>query len=316
MVNAAQAELGLPISPTLVNAASSDATANQMLALANRVVDELRRMNRWTALQFEYDLVVDVAITTTGNMAAQSAIITGIPSTAALSAQLFQISGAGIPPAARIQSVDSATQVTMTMENTNTSTVTGTSIQFGRDTYPEPSGFDWFNNQTMWDRTNRWSLLGPTSPQVDQWHRSGVVTTGPRRFFRQLGPLASNFRIWPPPFEISSPLQLVFEYLSLNAVSVNGSLTNFAQYFVNDTDVPLLDDQAIIMGIKWMFWEIKGFGSYVTLQSRWVDYVDRLIARDGSAPTINWVRKVSPILIGSDNVQDGYYPGPTGTNMS
>jgi hypothetical protein len=36
-----------------------------------------------------------------------------------------------------------------------------------------------------------------------------------------------------------------------------------------------LDDQAILMGIKWMFWEIKGMGSYVTLQNRWVDYVDR-----------------------------------------
>lgn len=309
MVNAAQAELGLPQSTTIV--APTDNTGTQMLALANRVLDELRRMNRWTALQFEYDLVVDVAITTTGSMVAQSHVITNIPSTAALAANLFQISGAGIPPAARIASVDSATQITMNMENVNTTDVTDVSIQFGKDTYPEPSGFDYFNNRTMWDRTNRWELLGPQSPQMDQWHRSGIVTTGPRRFFRQIG-VGSNFRLWPPPFEISAPLQLVFEYLSLNAVSPDGGST-YTEYFTTDTDQTILDDQAVIMGIKWMFWEIKGFGSYVTLQNRWMDYCNRLAARDGGAPTLNWVRRTDPLYLSPNNVQDGYYPGPGST---
>jgi hypothetical protein len=51
-----------------------------------------------------------------------------------------------------------------------------------------PSGFDWFQNRTMWDRTNRWELLGPDSPQIDQWHRSGIVTTGPRQSLPEIGP--------------------------------------------------------------------------------------------------------------------------------
>jgi hypothetical protein len=73
-------------------------------------------------------------------------------------------------------------------------------------------------------------------------------------------------------------------------------------------DIPLLDDQAIIMGIKWMFWEIKGFGSYVTLQNRWVDYVDRLIGRDGAAPTLQLNKRVSPVFISPANVQMGSFP--------
>ena len=85
---------------------------------------------------------------------------------------------------------------------------------------------------------------------------------------------------------------------------------SFAQFFVNDNDQSLLDDQAITMGIKWMFWEAKGFGSYVTLQNRWIDYVKRLIARDGAAPTLRIVRQISPLLISSYNVQDGNFPGP------
>ena len=310
MVQAAQAELGLPQATTVFGSAAQN-TDIQMGALANRALDELRRMNRWTALQWEFDLSVSVPFTLAGNMVAGSAIITGLSSTAAITAQAFSLSGTGIPPAARVQSVDSATQVTMTMPNTNTTNLTATNILFMQDTYNMPDGFDWFNNRTMWDRTNRWELLGPESPQEDQWRRSGIVTTGPRRRFRKIGPYAKSFRIWPAPAELTAPLALVFEYLSINAVAVSGSATSFAQYFVNDDDTCLLDEQAIIMGIKWMFWEAKGFGSYVTLQSRWVDYVERLIARDGAAPTLNMAKRVSPLLISPANIPDGYFPGST-----
>jgi len=48
MVQAAQAELGLPISTSVIGVTQD--TGTQMLALANRTLDELRRMNRWTAM--------------------------------------------------------------------------------------------------------------------------------------------------------------------------------------------------------------------------------------------------------------------------
>ncbi len=315
MVQRAEAELGLPQSVSVfgTNSLGIDATGTQMGALANRVLDELRRMNRWTAMQFEFDLVVDVPISTTGDMLAESLIITNIPTTAGISANNFQVSGEGLLQAARVSSVDSLTQVTMNMENVNTVDVTGVDLLFMRDTYPMPDGFDWFNNRTMWDRTNRWELLGPDSPQMDQWHRSGIVATGPRRHFRKIGPTQSSFRIWPPPADITAPLQLVFEFLSINAVSYQGSET-YTQYFADDTDKCLLDDNAVIQGIKWMFWEAKGFGSYVTLQQRWVDYVERQIARDGAAPTLQINKRVSPVLLSGANVQDGFFPGPTGSN--
>lgn len=309
MVQQTEAELGLPQSTTVYGGTgTTDNTGIQMGALANRVLDELRRMNRWTAMQFEFDFELLVAISTTGNMAAGSNIITGIPSTAALQANYFSVTGAGLPQAARIQSVDNINQVTLNMFNTNSTTLTGTALKFGKDTYAIPADFDWFNNDTMWDRTNQWKLFGPDSPQLDQWERSGIVPSTPRRHFRKLGPFANTYRLWPPPFEISNPLQLVFEYLSLNAVQATGG--TYKQYFTADSDVPLLDDQAIIMGIKWMFWEIKGFGSYVTQQGRWVDYVNRLIARDGAAPVLSLSRHADPMFISPANVPDGNWPGP------
>lgn len=312
IVNKAQAELGLPQTATVIG--NVDPTTTQMLALANRCLDELRVANPtgWTALQFEYDLAVPIPITTTGDyLAANTATISNIPGTASLLANYDSVSGPDIPQGARINSVDSGTAITMNMLATNTASLAGNTLIFARDTFPEPAGFDYFQNRTMWDRTNRWELIGPNSPQSDQRNLSGIVPTGPRRQFRQLGPFSSNFRIWPPPNELKQPLQLVFEYLSVNAIRVANSTTSFAQYFANDTDTSLLNDQAIITGIKWMFWEIKGFGSYVTLQNRWVDYVERLIARDGAAPTLALNKRVSPIYLTGSNVQDGNFPGPS-----
>lgn len=306
IVQAAERELGLSAGTSVFGAAAK-VTDTQMGALANRCLDEMRRLGRWTTMQFEYDFQVQVPLITTGNMAAGSAVITAIPDTSTLAANYFQVNGAGIPNASRVISVDSSTQVTMSMINTNDAAVTGTRLVFAKDTYAIPSDFDFFNNRTFWDRTNFWELIGPTSPQDDQYRRSGIVATGPRRRYRKLGPFANTFRVWPPPTEITEPMQLVYEYMSLNAVSVAGSSTSFAQYFVNDTDIPLLDDSAITMGIKWMFWEIKGM-NYVPMQNRWVDYVDRLLARDGSAATLSWVPRPASYMIGPENIQDGNFP--------
>lgn len=313
IINNVQNELGLPSSSTIIG--NTDPTTVQMLALANRANDELRRMNPtgWSVLQTEFDIVVNTPVITTGNVTNQSPIITNIPSTASLAAQYWQVAASNLPIASRIKSVDSATQITMTMEATGTAT--GTAVTFSQDTYAYPTDYDWVQNRTQWDRTNRWELIGPDSPQFDQWHRSGIIATGPRRHFRRLGQLTNKFRIWPPPAEISNPLQLVFEYLSINSIAVNGSATSFAQYFANDTDTPLLDDQAISTAIKWLFWEIKGF-NVSSQQNRWIDYVQTLIARDEGAATLPLARRFKSQLLTTDQVQDGNYPGPSGPNMS
>lgn len=308
-----QMELGLPTSATVVG--NSDVTTTQMFALSNRMLDELRRLHPtgWSAMMNEFNLVITPPIITIGNTTVNSPVVTNIAAgTGSLVAQFWTVNGASIPQAARIKSVDSPTQITMDMEATGTNT--GVALIFAQDTYPYPTDYDFTQNRTQWDRTNRWELLGPDSPQMDQWHRSGIVATGPRRHWRRIGNLANQFRIWPQPAEIANPLQLAFEYLSINAVAVNGGPTT-AQYFANDADTPYLDSNAIVMGLKWKFWQIKGFG-YADLKNDWLDYVNMLIARDEGAPTLQMAKRVNPIFISPANVQDGFFPGPVGPNAS
>lgn len=307
IINAAQQELGLPVSATIFG--NSDISTVQLLAFLQLANEELRDDNDegWKVLQRELNLVVNVPVSTTGNTTVNSAVITNIPSTSSLAAQYWAVTGDNIPQGARILSVDSATQVTLTMPAT--STAVGVALVFGQDTYPMPDDFRKYTNRTWWDRTNRWELLGPDSAQLDQWHRSGIVATGPRRHFRNIGPFANTYRLWPPPTEISAPINLVYEYISLFTVRTNGSFTAFTERFVNDADVPMLDDRALILSIKWRFWEQKGF-NWLFKRKEYDDFVQRLKGRDGGARTLSLVTRVDPIFISPANIQDGFFPGP------
>jgi len=119
IVNAAQNELGLTASSSVAGN-TTDASAVQMLSLLNQGGEELRDTpeSGWTAMQAEFNLVINVPIITTGNTALNSAVLTNIPSTAGITANNWVVTGASIPVAARVKSVDSLTQITMTMQAT------------------------------------------------------------------------------------------------------------------------------------------------------------------------------------------------------
>lgn len=317
MANAALGELGFPQLLTLNN--NPDPTAVQILALLNATGEDMRDIPEegWTAMQTEFNLIVNAPVITTGDVSLNSAVIVNIPSTAGLTAGNWAVIGDFLPTAARILSVDSQSQITMTMEATGA--VAGTPVTFAQDTYALPADLKAYVDRTWWDRTNRWELLGPDSPQLDQWHRSGIVVTGPRRHWRQLGNSLNNqFRLWPAPVEITNPIQLVFEYLSTNWVNMTGSTasTGTNSTFTNDLDTPFLDDRALVDGLKWRFKKIKGYGGWQDDRNDWIDLVDRLIARDGAGETLSLVKRVHPIFISPANVQDGFFPGPVGPNMS
>ena len=320
IINQAQQELGLPQSSTIIG--NTDPTTVQMLGMAQKTGEEIRDIPEegWTTMGAEFNLAVTVPTTTTGNTTLNSPIITGIPSTSGLAANAWVVTGSTIPTAARIKSVDSSSQVTMTMVATGAATATP--LVFAQDTYALSSDFRGPKNRTWWDRTNRWELLGPDSPQMDQWHRSGIVATGPRRHFRMVGRLQGSnptYRLWPPPAEITAPIQIAFEYFSTDWILLQGgaplppAAQTFSSVWVNDTDVPVLDDRAIIDGIKWRFWKMKGF-NYKDDRNDWLDLVDRLIARDGAAPTLQLAKRQHPIFISPANVQDGFFPGPVGSS--
>lgn len=299
-------ELGLPELQSVVG--NNNSTARQILSLANRSGDELYQSQQWTALQNLYVINI-VEPTYQGNavtVAGSTSVL--LTTNAGIIANYFAITGVEIPTAARVTAVN-VDGVTITMDEP--STYTGTSpVIVTRDTFALPNDFKWYLNRTMWDRTNHWELIGPVSPQVDEWERSGIVTVGPRKRWRQVGLPNTCWRIWPPPTASTDwPSTLVFEYMSDYWVLGADGVTP-QPAFTTDADTPIVDSNAIVLSVKWRLWQIKGF-EYGAMQAEANDYIARLSARDGGSPDLTLGRRqnIDDYLISPWNAPDGNWPG-------
>lgn len=300
-VQQAQGELGLTQSTSV--ASSQDPTTIQWYNLVNREGDNMQKSNDWTNLQTLCNITVEEPVITTGDTTQGSAVITNIPSTAGLTASNWVASGNYLLAYSRIVSVDTPTQVTVDMPATET--IVGGELTFSRDMYDFPTDFQRWINGTFWDRTNRWQLIGPDTPQQGQFNESGIVATTPRRHFQQIGPRPSAIRFWPPPGATEELFTTSFMYISANWAA-NSAGVGISKMTADD-DVFLVDPQAIILAIKWRWLQAKQL-SYAAQQAEAIDYVRQLSARDGGAKILNLSPIFSPFLIGSYNVQDGNYP--------
>lgn len=298
-------EMGL--SAPLTVGTATDLQTIQMKALVNSEGTELRRQHDWKELEAQYVITVAAPIQTTGNTTDASVVISGIPSTAGLSTA-YAVSGENINQAARIATVDSGTQVTMTVPAT--SSITGGDIQFVKDTFDEPADFDRFENQTWWDVTNHWTLLGPDSPQRAAQQVAGIVTTGPRRHFRQVGRYPSNYRLWPPLGTVEQPFSIQFYYVSKFWV-LDEDGTTYKATMENDDDISTLDAEVIVKGVKWRFGAEKSLPSAARYEAEYQIIRDRKIAADGGAPVLALDRRPASILLSPSNVADGNWPGNT-----
>lgn len=278
--------------PTTV-AGSSDPQIRQLLALLNRLGVDISRQAQWQRLNREF-LITTVAINQTGNSVAGSNVINGIPSTAGITPQ-FGVNGPGTTPFAQVTSVG-ANSVTLNMPMTETQT--GAAFQFSQVGYDLPS--DWLNEipQTEWDRTNRWPLLGPQSPQDWQSFKSGIVYAGPRQRFRiQENQILIN---QPPP----NGLLFSFEYIS-NGWVIN-SVNQRLQRFENDTDRAIFPDSLLITGLKSQWKAAKGLDASFDI-SEFRTLLDVMKAQDKSAPKLSLSPQPGEVLLSVANLPDGNY---------
>lgn len=296
------AELALGTAPTVVVGALDQQT-QQIGALLNRCGDMLTRVKDggWTALQEEWEISVASPVNLTGTLTNNSAVVTGLSSTAGITAGVFAVSGQFLTQATRVASVDSPSQVTLTQPATGSGSFP---LVFARDTYAAPPDMQGPINRTFWDRTRRWELVGPMSPQEYQWIASGISATGPRRRFRFMGRGENVFRIWPPPTSLDAPAVMAFEYQSTHwAQSADGTPKN---KFTADTDTCVFPDDLMIMGGKWLWMQAKGM-DYAALQADWGAVVNSASGMDGGARMLDMARGRWPILIGPGNVPDTGY---------
>jgi len=288
-------ELGLP-SPNAV-ATSSDPQVLQIQALINRVGDTLTTERDWQVLASEHRFET-VYYQYTGDVTDGSTTITNLSSVTGLSTD-FMCSGTGIMQDTFISSVGTTT---VEMNIPSTETATNIQITFAQVMYDMPADYARMVDKTQYNKSNRWSIIGPKDAQEWQWLKASYVTTGPRMRFRMIG---NKFTLWPMPTAV---LVLGFEYVSNAWVrAADGTLKT---KMTNDSDVSRFPDRLIILGTKLKFFEIKGFDTTFVLQD-FSRELEKWKASESGADTLSLAPKYPNLLLTQNNLPDTGYGNAT-----
>jgi hypothetical protein len=191
--------------------------------------------------------------------------------------------------------VDSSTQVTLNLA----STISGSaSLTFGKTKYALPSDYDREIPCTDYDKSRRWQMIGPLTPQQWQNIKSSWIASAPIIRYRLLGGL---FQIWPI---VSTGDILGFEYIS-NAW-VTSALGVTQTTFALDTDSCIFPDRLMILALKRKYFEVKGFDVQF-FERDYAMELNRAKTATQSAATLSMAPRLSSTLMGVANLPDSGY---------
>lgn len=294
LVQQATGEMGLAVPTAVAGNANTDVV--QQLALLNAVGYEVtrRREMGWQALQKAYLFTVST-ITITGDTINGNSNILNASSIAGIDTN-YMISGNGLNQACFVASAPSVS--TIPISQPATATNTGNTYTLTKVKYAMPSDFDRIIDDTNWDKSKHWKMLGPETPQQWEWLLSGYISTGPRIRFRIFGNL---FQIWP---NVGVADTLGFEYVS-NAWAANAA--GVAQTsFTTDTDTCIFPDRLMVLGLKLKYFGVKGFDTR-EYQRDFNQQLSIAMSNDSGSPTLSMAPHPSNVLIGWANIPDSGY---------
>ena len=296
LVDQVSGELGLT-QPAAVIGSSNNQTI-QLLALAQRLGKDLVRDYEWQRLVQAYIWQTQNAVSTTGNITANSRVITNIPSTAALQVGNV-VTGTGQTPYAEILTIDSSTQVTLNAPvATSTSSV---SMTFAKQDYDLPGGYDRMISDTNWDRTDHWRNLGPKSSQDWQFLQGGIISIGPRERYRIYN---NKFRIFQA---LTTVYNFSFEYVSNYWVCATGSDQGSKSAYTADTDTSIFPDDLMLAGLKFYFLKAKKLDYAIEL-GEFMRALSYCKAQDQPVSAMSLAPVGMNQLVGPWSVQDGNWP--------
>ena len=296
LVDQMSAELGLT-QPASVIGSSNNQTI-QILALDNRLGKDLVRDFEWQRLVQAYIWQTQTAVSTTGNITANSKVITNIPSTAALQVGNV-VTGTGQTPYAEILTIDSSTQVTLNAPvTTSTASV---SMTFAKQDYDLPDGYDRMISDTNWDRTDHWRNLGTKSSQDWQFLQGGIISIGPRERYRIYN---NKFRIFQA---LTTVYNFSFEYVSNYWVCATGSDQGSKSAYTADTDTSIFPDDLMLAGLKFYFLKAKKLDYSIEL-GEFMRSLSYCKAQDVPVSAMSLAPVGMNQLVGPWSVQDGNWP--------
>lgn len=295
LVNDVLLETGLKSTGQVVN--STESNVRQIYALINRIADHIFTEYDWQFLVKEHRFTTEF-YQYTGTTVDGASAITSLSSVANLSSD-FMVSG----PFLQDTFITDVGTSSVICNTPATRSATGETITFGRAMYDMPSDYERIVNKSEYNKTNRWAVIGPKSPQEWQWLKASYISTGPRMRFRIVN---NKFAVWPMP---TSEVLLGFEYISNGyVVHETGGNTN---RFTVDTDTCLFPDRLMVIGARMLFRQAKELDATADVAA-FNRELSKFKSQNAGADTLSMVPRSSGILITSDNIPDSNYGAVTG----
>ena len=311
--------------PTAVPAAivanvGQDETASLLYYLANEAGEELARKPDfgWVDQVREYDFTTSSLPQQSGTIAntgaggvAQISNLTLAGSANPVTSSGWYAFGTGVLNNSLITAVtlnDPHSIVTLSLPASQTGTG---QFLLGQSDYVLPADYKTPVDNTFWDRSRFWSMRGPLSPQQWQLYKSSVIGRASiqRRFrFRRSPTGGTVLSIDPVPTDNGS--QLVFEYVSTGWCQSAGGV--FQSSWQADTDVGVIDEYLIRLGLKWRVLRRKGM-SYSDELEEYQDEVSKAMSKDGGAAILDLTPNDGLSLIGPWNLPETNFGGVLGT---
>lgn len=171
----------------------------------------------------------------------------------------------------------------------------------GQGDYPLPDDWLYFRDQTQWDRTDHWPLLGPKSPQEWAWLKGSLVAALPRQRFRVAN---DKLMLWPVPAAGATPsvVELAMEYIKKNWLIGAGGVPQ--SMIVADGDILMYNPWLLIKFVKFKFYELKGF-STVGVQADFMRVYNSLTGKDVGGKILSLSPRGVSQFLGPWSVPDG-----------
>lgn len=143
-----------------------------------------------------------------------------------------------------------------------------------------PNAFLKVINETIFDRTRRLPVFGPRSPQNWQGLKA-LPMSGPFYQYRIQG---NHLHILPA---MPAGHTMAFEYVSQGIVmDAKNIATPYKKYFENDADTFVLDENLLLLGLRWRWKEEKGL-PYMESFRLYESALAEASGADGTKPTLN-----------------------------
>lgn len=177
--------------------------------------------------------------------------------------------------------------------------------------YALPDDWSYFLDQTVWDRTSHWPMLGPKSAQEWAWLKGGLLAAAPRMRYRVMD---NTFEVWPVPgtYVGMTGLNIALEYVKKNWVIHTGdSGDQPTDMAVAEGDQILFDPWLTIKYFKLKFYELKGFNQDA-VRGEFVRMFLSLTGKDKGAPKLSLAPIYPPLFIGPWSIPDGSWDTSSG----